>query len=58
MNNAVLVVGGVGYIGSHRVLALEAAGLTVVVYENSRRGIVMPVSGIIWWRGIWPIHPR
>lgn len=31
---SVLVVGGAGYIGSHAVKALRAAGETVVVYDN------------------------
>lgn len=34
----VLVVGGAGYIGSHTVLALKAAGYHVVVYDNFSTG--------------------
>jgi UDP-glucose 4-epimerase len=34
----VLVVGGAGYIGSHTVLALRAAGLNPVVYDNFSTG--------------------
>jgi UDP-glucose 4-epimerase len=38
MSNAVLVVGGAGYIGSHTVLALKAAGFSPVVYDNFSAG--------------------
>ncbi|KIN75506.1 UDP-glucose 4-epimerase GalE [Sulfitobacter guttiformis] len=38
MNNAVLVVGGAGYIGSHTVLALKDAGFLPVVYDNFSSG--------------------
>jgi UDP-glucose 4-epimerase len=32
--SAVLVTGGAGYIGSHAVKALHAAGQRVIVYDN------------------------
>ena len=35
---AVLVTGGAGYIGSHSVKALRAAGHTVVIYDNLSAG--------------------
>ncbi len=35
----VLVTGGAGYIGSHMVLALRAAGETVVVLDNLSTGV-------------------
>ena len=38
MGNAILVVGGAGYIGSHMVLALQDAGYSVVVFDNLARG--------------------
>lgn len=38
MTDAVLVVGGAGYIGSHTVLALKAAGFSTVVYDNFSAG--------------------
>ncbi len=34
----ILVVGGAGYIGSHTVLALNAAGFDTVVYDNFSTG--------------------
>lgn len=38
MSNAVLVVGGAGYIGSHTCKALKAAGFTPVVVDNLSKG--------------------
>jgi UDP-glucose-4-epimerase GalE len=38
LKNAILVVGGAGYIGSHMVLALRDAGYPVVVFDNLSRG--------------------
>ena len=38
MSNAVLVVGGAGYIGSHTCKALKAAGFTPVVVDNLSEG--------------------
>ena len=35
---SVLVTGGAGYIGSHAVKALRAAGDDVVVYDNLSAG--------------------
>lgn len=35
----VLVIGGAGYIGSHVVLALRAAGHTIAVYDNLSSGL-------------------
>ncbi|MCF8039575.1 MAG: GDP-mannose 4,6-dehydratase, partial [Desulfohalobiaceae bacterium] len=37
-HSKVLVTGGAGYIGSHTVLALIAAGYDVVVYDNLSTG--------------------
>ena len=34
----VLVAGGAGYIGSHTVKRLKAAGHTPVIYDNVSRG--------------------
>src|SRR6476619_7335788 len=34
----VLVLGGAGYIGSHAVLALNAAGYSVAVFDNLSTG--------------------
>lgn len=42
---AVLVTGGAGYIGSHAVKALTAAGRTVVVYDNLGEGHRAAVRG-------------
>ena len=39
----VLVTGGAGYIGSHVVLALHAAGWPVVVLDNLSRGVLRPL---------------
>src|SRR5262249_28415420 len=36
--STVLVTGGAGYVGSHTVLALAAAGYDVVVYDNLSYG--------------------
>ena len=36
--STVLVTGGAGYVGSHAVLALAAAGYDVVVYDNLSAG--------------------
>jgi UDP-glucose 4-epimerase len=36
--STVLVVGGAGYIGSHAVLALKAAGYEVVIFDNLEYG--------------------
>ena len=36
--NAVLVTGGAGYIGSHAVLALRAAGYAPVVLDDLSTG--------------------
>ena len=36
--SAVLVTGGAGYVGSHAVKALAAAGYDVVVYDNLSAG--------------------
>jgi len=38
VSNAVLVVGGAGYIGSHTCKALKAAGFTPVVVDNLSEG--------------------
>src|SRR5215471_12217697 len=38
MNGTVLVTGGAGYNGSHAVLALRAAGHSVVVLDNLSNG--------------------
>jgi UDP-glucose 4-epimerase len=47
MNGAtVLVTGGAGYIGSHAVKALGAAGRTVVVYDNLSAGHRAAVRGV------------
>lgn len=37
-NASILVVGGAGYIGSHMVLSLQAAGYSVVVLDNLSKG--------------------
>ncbi len=36
--STILVVGGAGYIGSHAVLALKAAGYQVVIFDNLEYG--------------------
>ncbi|HHV53982.1 MAG TPA: UDP-glucose 4-epimerase GalE [Firmicutes bacterium] len=41
----VMVTGGAGYIGSHAVLALRAAGFDVVVYDNLSRGFADALTG-------------
>ncbi|MEM6561748.1 MAG: NAD-dependent epimerase/dehydratase family protein, partial [Planctomycetota bacterium] len=38
MGSNVLVAGGAGYIGSHTVKALQAAGHNPVIYDNASRG--------------------
>lgn len=37
-NQSVLVTGGAGYIGSHMVRQLLAAGFNVAVFDNLDRG--------------------
>jgi UDP-glucose 4-epimerase len=44
LNQAVLVIGGAGYIGSHMVLALQDAGYPVVVFYNLSRGFADAVG--------------
>jgi len=41
----ILVTGGAGYIGSHMVLALQAAGFTPYVIDNLSRGHLDSVGG-------------
>lgn len=41
----ILVVGGAGYIGSHTVLALEAAGFRPLVFDNLSSGHADAVEG-------------
>ena len=43
MNEAVLVTGGAGYVGSHAVLALQAAGREVVVIDDLSTGFAWAV---------------
>ena len=43
---AVLVTGGAGYIGSHTVKALRAAGRDVVVLDNLAAGHRAAVAGV------------
>ena len=43
--STVLVTGGAGYIGSHAVRALRAAGHTVVVFDNLSAGHAAAVGG-------------
>lgn len=40
----ILVVGGAGYIGSHMVSSLQAAGYSVVVFDNLSRGFADAVG--------------
>ncbi|TWT95066.1 UDP-glucose 4-epimerase GalE [Neorhodopirellula pilleata] len=47
----VLVVGGAGYIGSHAVAMLHAAGHKVVVYDNLSRGHAAAVPDATLVRG-------
>ena len=42
---AILVCGGAGYIGSHAVHALAAAGQEVVVVDNLQTGHAAAVAG-------------
>lgn len=44
--SAVLVAGGAGYVGSHAVLALAAAGRDVVVYDNLSAGHAEAIARI------------
>ncbi|HEX5070490.1 MAG TPA: UDP-glucose 4-epimerase GalE [Vicinamibacterales bacterium] len=44
--SAVLVTGGAGYVGSHAVKALAAAGIDVVVYDNLSAGHAEAVARI------------
>ena len=47
----ILVVGGAGYIGSHTVLALEAKGFHVVIYDNLSTGHEDTCEGRMFVRG-------
>jgi UDP-glucose-4-epimerase GalE len=49
--STVLVTGGAGYIGSHAVLALAAAGYDVVVYDDLSAGHAEAIARIA---GAWP----
>ena len=42
---SVLVTGGAGYIGSHAVKALRAAGHDVVIYDNLSAGHLAAARG-------------
>lgn len=48
----VLVAGGAGYIGSHTVKRLRAAGHTPVIYDNAERGH-REVAGILGVPAVW-----
>ena len=47
----ILVTGGAGYIGSHMVLQLQAAGYAVVVLDNFSGGHQASVSGAVCVEG-------
>lgn len=46
MNNTILVTGGAGYIGSHTVVELYAAGYNVVIVDNLCNSRVDMIDGI------------
>lgn len=46
VKRSVLVVGGAGYIGSHMLLALQAAGYAAVVFDNLSRGYADAVGSL------------
>jgi UDP-glucose 4-epimerase len=46
MNNTILVTGGTGYIGSHTVVELYAAGYNVVIVDNLCNSRVDMIDGI------------
>ncbi|MCH9660521.1 MAG: UDP-glucose 4-epimerase GalE [Bacteroidetes bacterium] len=52
----VLVTGGLGYIGSHTVVALQQEGLEVVIIDNLYNSELSVLDGIETITGIRPVH--
>lgn len=46
MKQRILVTGGMGYIGSHTVVELQAAGYPVVIVDNLANGNIDVLDGI------------
>mgnify|MGYP000512800420 CR=1 FL=1 len=43
----ILVTGGLGYIGSHTVVALQEAGFKVVIVDNLSNSSISVLEGIV-----------
>ncbi len=54
MKNKILVTGGLGYIGSHTVVALQQSGYNVVIVDNLSNSDISVLSGIEAITGIRP----
>ncbi len=54
MKNKILVTGGTGYIGSHTVVELQAAGYEVVIVDNLSNSNIEVLDGIEKISGIRP----
>ena len=50
----ILVTGGTGYIGSHTVVELQAAGFDVVVVDNLSNSRIEVLDGIAAISGVSP----
>jgi UDP-glucose 4-epimerase len=57
-NKKILVTGGLGYIGSHTVVALQEAGFEVVIVDNLSNTTINVLEGITNITGIAPIFER
>ncbi|MDR1500207.1 MAG: UDP-glucose 4-epimerase GalE [Tannerellaceae bacterium] len=58
MNKKILVTGGAGYIGSHTVVELQAAGYEVVIVDNLSNSSEDVLCGIEKITGIRPVFAK